>query len=36
MRRIDKNAQILNVADLASLDSTAKTLGASDNPAGQP
>jgi [acyl-carrier-protein] S-malonyltransferase len=28
MRRIDKNAQILNVADLASLESTVKALGA--------
>jgi [acyl-carrier-protein] S-malonyltransferase len=28
MRRIDKNAQILNVADVASLDSTVKALGA--------
>jgi [acyl-carrier-protein] S-malonyltransferase len=28
MKRIDRNAQILNVADLASLESTVKALGA--------
>lgn len=32
MKRIDKTAEMLNVADLASLESTAKALGASDKP----
>ena len=36
MKRIAKTAQVLNVADLSSLDGTIKALGAFGNPAGQP
>ena len=36
MKRIEKTAQILNVADLASLETTVKALGAGSKAAGAP